>query len=432
MIAGRKALDPTKGQRNALLLCWMAYTLAYSLRVNIAVVIPALAADRGYSYTGIGLITSLFFITYTIGQLVNGFLGDRVSGKTLIVAGLAFSALFNIGFASLPGFASAAVCWALNGFAQSMLWAPIMKTLSVWFSGPQLERVSYVMSWSMIVGYALSWGTSSLLYTRYDWRFAFLLPAVIVLVQAVLLVFFLKTRPGVEYPEQVMDTAAPSIPDVRVFFKMIRIPGLLLIAMSQGVIREGIGVWFPTILQDTVNMTRTSPWMIYILLPVLNLCGVAFVRRVHFQYRGDSTRTLLWFFTLISVVAALLAILTMRWPSLILAGMVVLLPLSYGLTPILTSVIPFQFAHHRRVALTAGVLDFSIYLGAAVSGLVSGIIADRYSWDDAILLWLAAAVVGLAVSAVRLKRNREARSFEQAIHPADGAKNRVSGENPPF
>ena len=70
-----------------LFYCWCAYALAYTLRVNIAVVIPFLRRDIGYSNTQLGMVTSLFFLTYTVGQLVNGYLGDRVNSKILIVGG---------------------------------------------------------------------------------------------------------------------------------------------------------------------------------------------------------------------------------------------------------------------------------------------------------------------------------------------------------
>ena len=406
----------TKGQRRILAMCWITYMLAYALRVNIAVVIPSLAADRGYSYTGIGLVTSLFFLTYTLGQLVNGYLGDKISSKLMIIAGLVLSAIFNIGFALFPSLPAAAICWGLNGFAQSMLWAPIMKTMTVWFSGPQLARVAHILSYSMIVGYALTWGSTSLLTDRLDWRLSFLLPAGIVLILAAVLVLFFKSR-----PEAIAKSALPELAgdtlDIRAFFRMIRIPGLLLIALSQGLIREGISVWFPTILKDTVDLARSSPWVVFMLLPMLNLCGILFVRRSNLHYHGDSTKTLLWVFVLISGVAVSMALLVAGWPWFILAGMAILLPLSYGLTPLLTSVIPFQYAHHQRVALTAGVMDFSIYLGAALSGLISGYIADNYAWSAAVYLWLGAAALGLSATVARYRNNLGGIRHEQTIHP---------------
>ena len=101
---------------------------------------------------------------------------------------------------------------------------------------------------------------------------------------------------------------------------------------------------------------------------------------------------------------------------LVIPSMVVLLALTYGLTPVLTSVIPFQYAQYQRVALTAGVLDFAIYSGAALSGLASGAIADYFSWNGVMLLWLAAAVLGLILTTHRYIKNKGGQRHEQTIN----------------
>ena len=75
--------------------------------------------------------------------------------------------------------------------------------------------------------------------------------------------------------------------------------------------------------------------------------------------------------------------------------MVLLLSVTYGTGPIFTSLIPFQLSAYGRVSLTAGLFDFSIYCGAALSGAISGALSDGYSWGTVYLFWLLAAAVGL-------------------------------------
>lgn len=444
------------GQRRILILSWMTYTLAYTLRVNIAVVIPALISERGYTLTEMGLVTSLYFITYMLGQLVNGYLGDRIGSKQLIVAGLIGSALCNLGVALAPGLGLTALCWAVNGIAQSMLWAPIMKTLSTWFARYQLERVSFIMSMSMIVGYAVSWGVSSFLVTSRNWQMAFYLPAGLVGLFVLVLLFFFQGAPASEtHNDGVVDgAAAPNagatrtpdaaaagvssavalnnadagVPDssaagkrpedlsIREFFRLIQLPGLLVIALLQGLIREGISVWFPTILQDSGKLSANKPVLILIIIPLVNFGGILLVRRVNRHVKGDSIRTLLIVFFMTASAALLLNIFLTQLFWLVVPSMVVLLALTYGLTPILTSVIPFQYAQYRRVALTTGVLDFAIYSGAAVSGLASGAIADFFSWNGVMLLWLAAAVLGLILTTHRYIKNKGGQRHEQTIN----------------
>ncbi|NLO36082.1 MAG: MFS transporter [Clostridiaceae bacterium] len=419
--AGSARTGRDSGQRRILVLSWLTYCLAYMLRVNINVVIPVLAQRFDYTYTQLGLVTSLYFVTYMTGQLINGYLGDRVSSKLLILIGLVGSALCNLGVALAPSFAVLAICWAVNGLVQSMLWAPLMKTLSVWFYGYQLGRVSFIMSFTMIIGYAVSWGFSSVLVRQVGWAAAFVVPAVLVLVHAVVMAVMFISKPR-DTEDQAPDanrsgtqTPASESPPILAFIRMIRLPGLLLIALTQGIIREGISVWFPTIIASSGRFSSGSPWLILVIVPLINLLGVIFVRRVNQVMKNDTLRTLLLIFSLVTASALVLNLFQAEWFGMILVVMILLLSLTYGLTPVLTSVIPFQYAHFKRVSLTAGLIDFSIYLGAAIAGVVSGWIADHYPWDRVMLLWLAAAVVGLCLAVWRYHVSKGDQRHEQVI-----------------
>lgn len=413
-------------QLRILTLSWFAYALCYLLRVNIAVVIPALVNERGYSLTQMGLVTSVYFFVYMTGQLINGYLGDRFSGKGLIVGGLILSALCNLSVAAADHFVLILISWGINGLAQSMLWGPLMKTLSVWFYGHQLERVSFIMSLTAVVGYAVSWGASTILVSRLGWQSAFYLPAILVLIYALVLIVLFRNRPtDIDIPaiQQVEETQSTGsereyIP-IRSFFRSIQLPKLLFIALMLGLIREGISVWFPTILQQSAHLPVKSPLLILIVIPIINFGGILLIRCFCRKLNGDSSRTLLLTFVLITAAALLLNVFSGYEIWLILGIMVALLSLASGLTPILTSFIPFQFARFNRVAITAGAIDFAIYFGAALSGILSGIVADHFAWSGVMVIWLVAAVIGLSLSLIRYQTGKRMQKLEQNIHQHD-------------
>ena len=448
--------DAYHDQVKILVLSWLTYTLAYTLRVNIAVVIPLLVAQQHYTFAQMGFLTSLFFITYMFGQLINGYLGDRVNCKLLIVTGLMVSAFCNIGMAVLPGLTALFFFWGLNGLAQSMLWAPLMKALSVWFAGYQLEKVSFIMAQSMVIGYAVSWGFSSFVSAAFGWIWAFLLPAGLVLIFSFFMILFFQSQPAANQHAEIQnksqdqsrnnsDQKTPKIlasePDgeqageaqkrkqakvkaddqdkslsIRSFFRLIQLPGLLLIALFHGLIREGISVWFPTILQESGSFSLERFWLVLVVVPLINFGGVLLVRKVNLRLKSDSFRTLLTVFSLMTAAAFILSLLISRWFLAVLPVMVLLLSLAHGLTPILTSVIPFQLARFKKVSLTVGVLDFAIYLGAAVSSALSGLIADRFTWSGVINMWLVAAAAGFILSMQRYISNKGRNKDEQKIH----------------
>ena len=86
-------------QRLVAFLCFFAYLSAYLTRLNISIALPDITEHLGYSdISAVSFIPGTFFWCYALGQLVSGWVGDRVSPKYMIGIGLAGSSLFNILF----------------------------------------------------------------------------------------------------------------------------------------------------------------------------------------------------------------------------------------------------------------------------------------------------------------------------------------------
>ena len=112
-------------QRLVCALCFGAYLFAYLIRVNLSIALPDITEFLGYSDTSaVGNIPGAFFWTYAVGQLISGWLGDRISPKYMIATGLSASIIINVLFAFCNSLTAMIVLWALNGIFQSMLWAP--------------------------------------------------------------------------------------------------------------------------------------------------------------------------------------------------------------------------------------------------------------------------------------------------------------------
>lgn len=70
------------------LLCWISYFSTYIGRQNYSAVMAEIIASEGYLNQACGMVGTGFFICYGAGQLVSGFLGDRISPKWMIFTGL--------------------------------------------------------------------------------------------------------------------------------------------------------------------------------------------------------------------------------------------------------------------------------------------------------------------------------------------------------
>jgi MFS family permease len=95
----------SKKAREALfigLLCAVSYLAVYVARNVLSTVTPQMVESGEFTKEYIGNVSSLFFTFYAIGQLLNGFLGEKIFTTT-------FS---NLGVVSLPS--------EFSGYVESM------------------------------------------------------------------------------------------------------------------------------------------------------------------------------------------------------------------------------------------------------------------------------------------------------------------------
>lgn len=70
-------------QRRIVVMGWVTYASYYLGRVNLSTAIPDLREGLHLSSQDVGLLSSGFFLSYALGQLISGHLGDRIREKCL-------------------------------------------------------------------------------------------------------------------------------------------------------------------------------------------------------------------------------------------------------------------------------------------------------------------------------------------------------------
>jgi len=112
------------------LLCCLVYFVSYLTRLNYAVCMveiqTALQVDKNIA----GLPVTASFLSYGVGQIICGFLGDRYEPRKMIFAGLTGAALCNLLAVLLSRMEVMVPAWFVNGFFQSMLWPPLVRIMA--------------------------------------------------------------------------------------------------------------------------------------------------------------------------------------------------------------------------------------------------------------------------------------------------------------
>lgn len=172
------------------------YLFFYTGRHNFGWASKPMSEELNLSYTFIGWISFAMLIGYSIGQLINGSLADRLNPRYMVPVGAYLSIACNIGISFLNSGELIMILWFLNGLFQSMAWAPGGKIITQWFSGSERNKAFGLYTMAAGSSSAITF-LISILLTSFDleWRMLFRLPVIFLFISATFFLIFIKPKP---------------------------------------------------------------------------------------------------------------------------------------------------------------------------------------------------------------------------------------------
>ena len=101
--------------RNMTFLFMILYLISYLTRINYAAIISEIVIAEGIQKSVASLALTASAITYGIGQLLSGYMGDRIEPKKLIFGGLLTTLTTNLLITLCSSPYQMAVVWGING-----------------------------------------------------------------------------------------------------------------------------------------------------------------------------------------------------------------------------------------------------------------------------------------------------------------------------
>ena len=89
----------------------IGYAFYYIIRQSYSVIKKPLLASGIVTPTEVGIIGSIFFITYGLGKFTNSFLADRVNNKRFFAFGLFMSSVTMAAMGLVSSFLPLAIIW---------------------------------------------------------------------------------------------------------------------------------------------------------------------------------------------------------------------------------------------------------------------------------------------------------------------------------
>lgn len=194
MIAATPEL--ARARRRALGLSWVAYATYYLGRKGFSAIKKPLQLELGLGSGALGGIDTAFLSAYALGQFASGIAGDRSGSRRLVGYGMLASAGACAAFGVSSGFLAFAVCFFLNGLAQSTGWPGTTRVVAEWT--PAATRGAVMGVWStcyQVGGFAATW-LAGFLAMRYGWRSALFVPAALLCLVGGLVLAALPAAPA--------------------------------------------------------------------------------------------------------------------------------------------------------------------------------------------------------------------------------------------
>ena len=354
------------------------------------------------------MITSLL-VSYGIGQVVCGFLGDKIKPQYMLTGGLALATVANLVIAipavsDLDNIVIMAIIWGINGFAHSMLWPPMVRIMSQYLNDDEYGYAAVRVSWgSQFATILLYLGCPALIeWTNMSWRWVIVICAglgiVINILWNIFYPKFLKnpvnnvtkkkdavTGKGVALPAFVF------IPLICIFFGIV----------FQGAMRDGITDWAPTLLDETFKLGASTSTVSAVVLAVFSIISFSAYDLVHRKLLKNEVFCAAMIFAFSAILSAIICLMfVFKFNSAILSIvlMAVLVANMHGINLMLITVVPKRFVKSGKVSLFSGILNACTYVGSAVAIPVFAWLASLgYGWTAVVISWIVLSILGLSV-----------------------------------
>ena len=343
-----------------------------------------------------GLAFICLFYFYSVGQLINGFIGDMVHPKYMIIMGLGVSSISTF---AIPLFDNRIIhfaAFALIGFGLSMLRGPLMKVISENTAATHARMICTLFSMAGFAGPLIA----SLLSIFFEWRAVFTVTGIIsvfITVASVTVISLLEKRGEIKFTPKKEKGVLNSILSV---FKLEDFFFYMFISAIGEIAGSSITFWIPTYTTEHLGFSGDAASTIYSVVSLTTLF-TPFITLVIYEMlirNGVKLAVVMYvlsavFFIAVRFTAAPLVNVIM----LIIAKMA-----AAAASSIVWSAYIPGLARSGKVSSANGVIDAAGYAMASLANVIFSGSVSRLGWGGIVNMWYIIMLIGAAASAGKL------------------------------
>lgn len=405
-MATTKKLTNKKYIFSLVLLCSVVYFVSYLTRINYSAVLVEIMKSEGYTKTAASVPLTGLFIVYGVGQLISGILGDKFSPEKIILFGLLLTSAMNIALPFAPSTIIMTVTWSINGFAQALMWPPLVKILAKFLRIEDYSKNIVYVIMGANLGTIFVYAVSPVVISLSGWKFVFFGAAAIALIVAIvwILLVFRIEKCAVETEADFTPVAKKA--DGKISFTRAAIILLSLIMFAnifQGLLRDGITTWMPTYMADTFGFNSSSAILTGIALPIAAITISFFTATIYRKILKNEAKCTTLFFSVCTAACFVLVFAGTSNPALSTAMLMVASAATQAVNFMYTSIAVAKFERFGKTSFITGAMNSSVYIGSAISTYGIAAITTRFGWSGTMITWFGCALVGLIVCIFSIK-----------------------------
>ena len=377
-------------------LCIATYLASYVTRNILSVSTPEMIKEAFFTKEYTGLLSSVCFIFYAVGQLINGFIGDMVHPKYMIIMGLGVSSISTF---AIPLFDNRIIhfaAFALIGFGLSMLRGPLMKVISENTAATHARMICTLFSMAGFAGPLIA----SLLSIFFEWRAVFTVTGIIsvfITVASVTVISLLEKRGEIKFTPKKEKGVLNSILSV---FKLEDFFFYMFISAIGEIAGSSITFWIPTYTTEHLGFSGDAASTIYSVVSLTTLFTPFITLVIYEKLIRNGVKLALVMYVLSAVF-----FIAVRFTAAPLVNVIMLIiakRAAAAASSIVWSAYIPGLARSGKVSSANGVIDAAGYAMASLANVIFSGSVSRLGWSGIVNMWYIIMLIGAAASAGKL------------------------------
>lgn len=374
------------GRGPILLAIAAGWFLSIGTRMIYPILLPQLRTAYGLDLTTAGLLLTVLFVAYGLGQFPGGILSDHFGERLILILSTAISVVTLILIVTARSTPVLFLVTALFG-AGVALYAVARYTILVDLYPEQVGAANGVTSAAADAGQSLLPPVAGLIVAVFAWQFGFGFAIPLFVIAAIGLWLVVPSKPPdpPTHETSVLETAKDVLLGLR-GLPVVYGTGTLLLGVS---IWQAVTGFYPTYLIEVKALSGTLASVLFGLFFALGVV-IQPVSGAAYDRIGIS-RSLLFVMGISGIGLMLLPLLEGFWP---LVGVTILLSTLLGFAPVTQSHLILALPENIQ-GTGLGILRTVSFTTGAASPVFVGAAADRGYFDEA--FWALAVLAGLTV-----------------------------------